>query len=135
MPRSLSAVLNWLSTASRQDFQVAAVLVEQHAFLAQRDEDRSRLLEQPGERVELGAGFLQALGAGRSRIAGELIAAVRERLDLLQRRRADALEGFLQGGGALIRVVDGAELGAQLQDVRAEIPDAEAARAVVASVR
>ncbi len=57
MPRSFSAFVNWFSTASRHAFEVAAVLVEQHAFLTQRHEDRGRLFEEPRERVELLAHF------------------------------------------------------------------------------
>ncbi len=107
--------------------QVVAILVEQHAFLAQRNEDRGGLLEQPGQGIELIPHTFQCGAGGGVRLGRKGIAAGRQRLQSFQRRRADLEEGLFQVGRAAVDRLDRADLLREPERIAREVPDSHSA--------
>src|SRR5579871_2284586 len=90
--------------------KVVTVLTEQHALLAERDQDLGGLGEEPRQGVELVAQVAQRLAPRRIGCRRERIAASGERLELRHGIRAYPREGVLQRRGAAIDRLDGADL-------------------------
>src|SRR6202021_1703003 len=108
--------------------EIAAVLIEQYANLAQRNEQSRGLLVLCRQGVQLASHAVESGVVRRIRLSGERISMRRQSLQLVHERGAELRKGGLQIPGAPVDGVDGGCLLVQPHDVSSQIPDAETGR-------